>query len=130
MDILVCGSRTLTTADYPKLEQALNELIKPEHRIVHGGAEGADMLTELWCRRHNRETVIVRPDYRSNLPHLAPLIRNEQMVRMTEATIAIINGDMTNGTGHAVKYSRKWKHPVMVVNLKDGHKDLQTELPL
>lgn len=130
MYILICGSRTLTGTDYWKVEQCLDELVKPEQSIVHGGAEGADMLTELWCRRHQRQTTVIRPDYATNPPHVAPLLRNQLMVNMAGATIAFIKGRMTNGTMDAIKRTRAANKPVMIIDLHDMSRTRQTTLPL
>lgn len=62
---------------------------------LHGGAEGADALfVRLMYARHGRHYVdrnvaMARPDYAKHPKHVAPLVRNSELIEAADAFVAI-----------------------------------------
>ena len=86
MKLLVVGSRSITSVD-------LSQYIQSDvDTIISGGADGIDSLAEHYADLHRISKYILRPQY-NIYGRAAPLKRNEQMVDMADAVLAIWDGD-------------------------------------
>ena len=111
--ILIAGSRNLpeTAANLQRLEAALDEMhcilatqhenwIYPNH-ILHGGAKGADQLAKQLATKLGARETEIHPDYKSHHPKLAPLKRNDEMIKMADAVIVIYAPNQAQKGGSA-----------------------------
>lgn len=77
---------------------------------VHGGAIGFDSQVDAIARELGKvegETLIViRPDYKQYRPTVAPLIRNRQIVDMSDFVVACFDGRKKGGTRQCTDYAR------------------------
>lgn len=86
MRILVCGGRDFR--DRQLLVDTLNQIVKPNDQIIHGGAKGADALahayTNYWSRFHFEDAQLATPEVYPAQWNLygkrAGPIRNQQML--------------------------------------------------
>lgn len=107
--VLVCGSRSIQ--DRFVVTQAMHSAPLSYDLIIHGGAPGVDSLAD-WIAKHSNIPVHVeRPDYQAYPPKVAPLKRNEVMVDMADAVIAIWDGK-SRGTEYTIEYAKKQGKPV------------------
>ena len=111
MKLLVCGSRTVL--NYEIVEKAI--LPYNPTMIIHGGATGTDFLAERYAERRQIPTLVFKPDYA--LGKHAPLIRNRQMVDISDTVLAIWDG-RSRGTMHTVNYAREKGVPCQLLELQ------------
>ena len=104
---MVTGSRGWT--DRERIFSDLDEF--DPHVVIHGGAEGADTIAHLWCRRRGRVAHVHFPNYARD-DKRAPLFRNNAMARELRRMVDHYNGvgrafayptDGSRGTWHAVR---------------------------
>ncbi len=121
MKLLITGSRNYT--DYNGLIEAIDELTMrlqiedimdcTPTEILHGGAKGADQLAEKYAKMYNIKCTVIRPDYIKYNGTIAPLMRNTELVKKAECTIALY-GEGRDGKGGtadtATKTKRAGKH--------------------
>lgn len=94
------------------LEQVLKDY--PDSIWVHGGAIGFDTQVEQFARKHGIKTVVIRPDYKS-YGKLAPLVRNDEIVKLGEKLIALYDGRVGGGTYYTIKRARELDKEVRVI---------------
>lgn len=96
MKVMIAGSRNINIE--------IDKYIPPETTtIISGGAIGVDTFAEKYADRMNIPKIIVRPDYK-RYGKIAPLIRNKQMVDMSDMVIAIWDG-RSRGTKNTIDYA-------------------------
>lgn len=112
----VVGSRCLTdrelvfgTLDTFEDEEKVRFIAK----VVTGGAMGADRFAEAWARERGVPCTVVRPDYDKHEPKRAPLIRNDEIVRLSHEVIAFWDGQST-GTNYVIQRAMRHHKPVHV----------------
>ena len=89
MKLLICGSRKLRNEEtYQRLENFLNGM-KNISLILHGGAKGVDQMAGRYAKENNLESKIIRPDYERWPYKLAPLKRNEELVKRCTHVVAV-----------------------------------------
>lgn len=120
MRLLITGSREMTPANYPQLKQAIETYYPDATEIWHGGAQGCDQLAERYAREKGLQSHTIRPDYGRHSGKLAPLRRNEELVRSTEATLAAHTGKLKTGTNHTAHYTIRYGNELTAVNLNTG----------
>jgi len=103
MKLLITGSRKLE--DMETLKQVIQELeSRTEQKItmlLHGGAKGADTLAQEWADENKIKTHVIKPDYEKHYPKIAPLIRNKELVKLADCTLALyVTETRSGGTGH------------------------------
>lgn len=94
--ILVCGGRNY--ADRAKVFKELNAIKKPFH-LIHGNAEGADMIAALWADQFGEGiTVKAYPANWARWKRRAGPIRNWEMLQegKPDLVIAFPGGTGTN----------------------------------
>ena len=99
MKLLITGSRKFD--NYGTLKSAIEEL---ENRygqkitmLLHGGAKGADTLAQQWAKENNIQTLVIKPDYENHEPKVAPLIRNKELVKLADLTLAFYSSQERKG---------------------------------
>jgi len=110
MKLLVVGSRSITSFD-------LSQYIQSDvDTIISGGADGIDSLAEHYADLHRISKYILRPQY-NIYGRAAPLKRNEQMVDMADAVLAIWDGD-SKGVQYTLRYIKKVGKPLTLIVVK------------
>ena len=110
MKLLVVGSRSITSVD-------LSQYIQSDvDTIISGGADGIDSLAEHYADLHRISKYILRPQY-NIYGRAAPLKRNEQMVDMADAVLAIWDGD-SKGVQYTLRYIKKVGKPLTLIVVK------------
>lgn len=114
MKLLITGSRNFTD------ESVINELIRAVEKsegktvtlLLHGGAKGADSLAQSWAVIHNIPTKIILPDYTKHGGKAAPIIRNQELVKLADVTLALYADTKTGGTEYTAKQTVKAAKPL------------------
>jgi len=106
MKLLITGSRKCIESDYEKFESFLNKLLIEKDleitEMIHGGAKGADQFADRWAKARRIPVTVFRPDY-DYYGRKAPLVRNDVMVELCDACVAIFKEDKTGGTLYTAK---------------------------
>jgi len=115
MKLLITGSRKITSYETVKL--VIEELeIREGQKItmlLHGGAKGADTLAEKWANENGIKTHVLKPDYKNHHPKSAPIIRNIELVKLADKTLALYSGNKrTGGTGFTAAQTEKVGKPL------------------
>ena len=118
MKVLITGSRELTNDHYEQLKQLMRTHYPNATEIWHGGARGADALAERYAMEMQLPATVIRPDYKNNHPKAAPHLRNYQLVKMTEATLAVYGKTETPGTKSTVEKSKAAGHRTVIRHLE------------
>ena len=99
MKLLIVGSRTIEGFDLTGHVPEDTEL------IISGGAKGMDTVAERYADAHGIEKLIIRPEY-EKYGRAAPIKRNEIMVDMADAVLAVWDGE-SRGTKYTLGYARR-----------------------
>ena len=107
MKLLIVGSRSITEFDLTQYVPDEVEL------IISGGADGMDTVAEKYADKHRIDKLIMHPKY--NLyKRGAPLKRNEQMVELCDAVLAVWDGK-SHGTKYTLDYARKKNRKIIEI---------------
>lgn len=112
---MITGSRTWR--DYARIRDAISEINEetPIDIVVHGGATGADMLSDRACRSLGIRTEVHIPRW-STEGRGAAVRRNLRMLdTRPDQVLAFRVGGESRGTDHAIHHARKRGIPVRVV---------------
>jgi hypothetical protein len=113
MKVLVCGGRDYS--DYARLRSILNELheAKSITRVIHGAANGADMLAGVWASARNIACSTYPADWGRH-GRAAGAIRNSQMLAASrpDLVVAFPGG---RGTADMVAKARVARVRIIVV---------------
>jgi hypothetical protein len=105
--VLVTGSRTWTDTDV--IERALRNSTSrarpDEVTVVHGGADGADMLAH-WCAQMLGMNTEVHPADWSRYVRRAGMVRNEAMVATGADLCLAFILDHSRGASHCARAAR------------------------
>ena len=100
MKLLITGSRKFN--DSAAVNMAIKKLEKMQGEkitmLLHGGATGADTLAENWANQNQIPTQIIKPDYKKYNSKAAPLIRNQELVKLADCTLAFYTKNRTGET--------------------------------
>lgn len=118
MKVLITGSRELTNHHYQSLKELMRTHYPNATQIWHGGATGADQLAARYAMEMQLEAVEIRPDYKRYPGKAAPHVRNYQLVKGTDATLAVYGAVETPGTKSTVEKSRAVGHRTIVRHLE------------
>ena len=123
MNVLFTGSRELGGATSLKLagRAAVTEIsaLKPgTDTIIHGGARGFDSLVDFIAKSRGFEPRVITPNYRLWPGRIAPIKRDEEMLRMSDRVVAFWNG-VSNGTKATVNFAVDEKKPVRLYTIKN-----------
>ena len=100
MKLLIVGSRSIIDYD---LSAHIPEGVE---LIISGGAKGIDTLAEQYADAHGIEKLIVRPQY-DRFGRAAPIKRNEEMVGLCDAVLAIWDGESQGRDTHWIMPEKK-----------------------
>lgn len=103
--VLVTGSRSIADIDISKYLKNIDVLLT-------GGAKGVDSLAVTYAEKNSIKHIEVLPDY-AKYHRAAPVIRDEEMVKMCERVIAIWDGK-SKGTLHTINFAKKYNKPVAI----------------
>jgi len=107
MILAVVGSRSIN--DEGVIFRQLDSLLSFNSDIelvVTGGAKGVETIAAGWEKLNSIEVKVIRPDYSSHPPRIAPLIRNREIVNCSDYIIAIWDGK-SRGTKYVINYAKK-----------------------
>lgn len=109
--VLVTGSRKWT--DPEPIFRVLDEL-DPDI-VIHGGADGADLISHQWCKKRGRRALVFFPDYsKKDGPLSPPLRRNLDMIDERPDVVAAFPMPDSRGTWFTVKESTKANIEVII----------------
>ena len=91
----------------------------PDAVWVHGGAEGFDTQVDQYAKEHGITVEVIRPEYDKFPDHVAPLLRNEDIVNGTDLLIACYDGRKTGGTRYTVEYAKRQGKPVKYLSYRN-----------
>lgn len=97
MKIAIVGSRTAGDGDYWLIGR---HIPAGTSLIISGGARGADALARRYAREHGLPLEEYLPDYK-NFGKLAPLLRNNQIVRQADYVMCLWDGQ-SSGSRHVI----------------------------
>lgn len=107
MKLMIAGSRSITEFD---LSPYVSDKVDT---VISGGAEGVDMLAELYADKKRLSKYVIRPRYEL-YGRGAPLKRNKEMVDMADAVLVIWDGK-SRGTKFTMDYAQKVGKQLTVV---------------
>jgi len=114
MKLLITGSRDFT--NHEALKQAIEEVQKRQGEnitiILHGGAKGADTLAQNWAEENKIPTHIITPNYKKYNGKTAPLIRNKELIKLADCTLALYSKERTGGTWYTSQETKKANKPL------------------
>jgi hypothetical protein len=124
MRLIVAGSRTFD--DFKLLCKKLDALTAKAKKVIliHGGAPGADRLSEEWFRKRWKQDQekfktyeIHHPDYEKYPAKVAPIKRNSSMVRSAgeKGCLAAFWDGKSHGTRDIIMKARKAGLQVRVI---------------
>lgn len=106
MKLLITGSRKCVESDYVKFEEFLNKLLIEKDldvtEMIHGGAKGADQFADRWAKARMIPVTVCKPNY-EDYGNSAPLVRNEEMVKLCDVCVAIFKMEQTGGTMYTAR---------------------------
>ena len=94
------------------------ELVEKRHGkkvelMIHGGAKGADTLAQQWAEANEIPTKVIQPDYQKFDGKIAPMIRNTDLVKLADVTLALYaTQQRTGGTKDAADKTIKYNKPL------------------
>jgi hypothetical protein len=109
----VVGSRDFT--DYELMRAYIDENVKLDEydKVVSGGAKGADTLAEKFARERGLLPVIFKPDW-TRYGKQAGFLRNTDIVDASDALVAFLTHENSNGTLDSIQKARARGIPVHV----------------
>lgn len=110
MNLSVIGSRTFN--NYQLLEEEILYHQLNIGKIISGGAKGADTLAEIFAKKHDIETLILKPEW--NLyGKSAGYKRNVDIINKCDICIAFWDGE-SKGTKHSIDIANNLKKPLII----------------
>ena len=114
MKLLVTGSRKFE--NIAELNEAIKEVEELQKQkitmLLHGGAIGADTLAQTWAEQNNIPTQVIKPNYQKHNGKSAPLIRNKELVKLADCTLALYTKNRIGGTWYTSKETIKAGKPL------------------
>lgn len=119
--VIVVGSRSFNDLSlmYNKLDYYLQKQDKV--LIVHGGANGADKLADMYAKDRNIETKVFLPDWNKH-GKKAGILRNIEMFEyaskfQNRGCVAFWDGT-SKGTKNDIELSEKYNVPLRIVEFR------------
>lgn len=101
--VLVTGSRSIADID-------ISEYLKNIDVLLTGGAKGVDSLAITYAEKNGIKHIEILPNY-AKYNRAAPVIRDEEMVKMCDRVVAIWDGK-SKGTKHTIDFAKKYRKPI------------------
>jgi len=116
MKLAIVGSRTLRQKEVLQvIGQVITKAKNKIDTVITGGANGVDSIAEYYAKNHNIGVEVYYPVY-SRHGKRAPLIRNNEIIKNSNAMLAIWDGE-SKGTKYTTDKAKKAGMAVMVVRL-------------
>ena len=114
MKVLVCGGRHFMDRKF--LYETLNRIHKETtiHELIHGGANGADIIAGAWANLRKIPVKVYRADWNEYGRSAGP-IRNEQMLKEAEPDLVVA---FPGGTGTNDMVCRSLRDGVKVIDVR------------
>lgn len=115
LKIAVIGSRTFTDKD--RLYRILNKNKDKIEMIISGGAQGADLFSELWANERGIPSKIYRPEWRDkqgNFDKGAGFKRNHLIIKDADKVLCFWDGE-SKGTKNSLEWAEKLNKPVILI---------------
>ena len=107
MKLLIAGSRGITEFD-------LSPYVSDDvDTVITGGARGIDELAEKYADERRLSKIVLRPRY-ALFGRAAPLIRNKEMLELSDAVLIVWDGK-SRGTEYTMKLAKASGKPLTVV---------------
>ncbi len=118
--VLVCGGRKFDDRTF--LFDVLSAMHSEFHftELIHGGAFGADLLSEEWAKENEVPSKAFRPNYKKYEPRIAPLRRNTVMAQQKPDLVVAFPG----GSGTADMVKKAYKNKLNVIILDEAPRGL------
>lgn len=130
MRLAIIGSRVVPATAYQLLCDTIrwrfggNDVLWVDE-VISGGAAGVDTLAERWVYETNAlfrpfgvvekvKLTVIRPDYEAYPGRVAPLMRNELIIKAADWVLALHDG-VSRGTLNALDHARKHRKPTVIV---------------
>ena len=116
MTILITGSRTWK--DTWKIADRLKQFAETHegtHKLIHGGAKGADEIAGRWARNNKWDVVVVPANWAVHGNAAGP-IRNIQMLDMHPDIVLAFWDGQSKGTKHCIEAARERNIPVDITS--------------
>ncbi len=123
MKLAVVGSRTIY--DKNLIFWYLDSFKKRYQNIelvLSGGARGVDSIAVNWAKLNGIEVKVIRPDYDSYPPRIAPIIRNKEIVNYSDHIIAFWDGK-SRGTSFVIDYAKSQGKRLSIFKLNNQIKN-------
>ncbi|MDF1867323.1 MAG: SLOG family protein [Saprospiraceae bacterium] len=117
MKLLITGSREAASQEllHIGIAHIVAKFQLPDE-IIHGGAKGYDQLAKKWARTYQRPETEIKPDYNKHYGKVAPLIRNIEMIKLADLTLAIYStNDPSGGTWYTAQKTIQANKPLLEV---------------
>lgn len=108
--VLITGSRSIADIDISKYLKNIDVLLT-------GGAKGVDSLAITYAKKNGIKHIEVLPNY-AKYNRAAPVIRDEEMVKMCDRVVAIWDGK-SKGTKHTIDFAKKHEKPIEIYILSN-----------
>jgi hypothetical protein len=110
MKILICGSRSIWRASYVRncIEKSGFNITE----VISGGAHGVDAIAQWWAKRNKIPCQVLKPKW-NEYGKPAGVIRNQEMVNLADAVIAIWDG-VSPGTKNTISQARSAGKPIEI----------------
>lgn len=109
MKLLITGSRKFNNKE--EFDDVMNQVDGDIELIIHGGAQGADILAEKYAEEYNINSKVVRPVNKRIPSHY--LHRNAEMVAICDEVIAFWDGE-SRGTKFTIDYAQARGKPLTI----------------
>jgi hypothetical protein len=115
MKVIICGGRKLTKMQVLlDALKALHEVMPAEITdVIHGDAQGADHLADLWAETHSVDRLKVPANWNRYGPP-AGAIRNRRMLTFEPDLVLALWDGQSKGTASMIREAKKAGVPVAV----------------
>ena len=113
----IIGTRTFN--DYEVFTNNVEQLLPSDKKdvvIVSGGAIGTDSLAARYSIENNLKLIEFKPDYATYPGHIAPLMRNKDIVANSDFLIAFWDGK-SKGTLYTIAMAAQMKKTIYVIGV-------------
>jgi predicted Rossmann fold nucleotide-binding protein DprA/Smf involved in DNA uptake len=110
MKLGVCGSRSITDADWVNYHLDKWESQEDVDCVLSGGAKGVDTLVEKWCEGNKVPHILFKPYHLidTTQPYKKKFffVRNKQIIDNADEMLILWDG-VSGGTGWCINYAKE-----------------------
>lgn len=105
-NIAIIGSREIKKEIAYKIIEKYKYILfsnigNDNYTIISGGADGVDQAAELYAIKNHIKIQIIFPDYNRYMPLRAPLVRNDEIIKISNVIFAIWD-EKSRGTQYVI----------------------------